>query len=173
MAKKSVATSADSAAAARVVLEGLAGGERLDDVLGALRPYVEYRFPFPGDVLTEIAAAALEVAGASRAAPLSLSDVTERHLSEWTVSGNTAKQKFRAALQSAVALHAGVVVDYWEVAGWWRVQDFTVHAFEAAVVLIRVAAEHRGRTVASVCDEIAAQRGVDLDPGRHAENHLA
>jgi hypothetical protein len=42
------------------------------------------------------------------------------------------------ALQAAIALHAGIVVDYWEVAGWWQVADFTFHAFEAAVVLIRV-----------------------------------
>ena len=142
-------------------------------MLGTLRPYAEYQFAFPGDELTEIAAAALAIAGASRATPLSLTGATERHLREWPVSGNTAKQKHRAALQAAIALHAGVVVDYWEVAGWWRVQDFTLHAFEAAVVLIRVAAEQSGRSVASVCEEIAARRGVHLDPASRAENHLA
>ncbi|HEY5013022.1 MAG TPA: hypothetical protein VIK61_09990 [Acidimicrobiia bacterium] len=173
MAKKTIATEADHAAAARLVLRGLANGEQLDDVFATLRPYAECRFAFPGDELTEIAAAALEIAGASRATPLSLTDATERHLVERQASGNTAKQKHRAALQAAIALHAGVVVDYWEVAGWWRVQDFTFHAFEAAVVLIRVAAEQSGRSVASVCEEIAARRGVDLDHANRAENHLA
>jgi hypothetical protein len=38
------------------VLDGLAHGEPLDNRLGRLRPFADYRFRFPGDVLTEIAA---------------------------------------------------------------------------------------------------------------------
>ena len=94
------ATKADRVAVARLVLDGLAHGEPLDNVLGRLRRFADYRFPFPGDVLTEIAAGALDVAGATRATPLSLSDATERHLPEWTVSGDTARQKHRAAFQA-------------------------------------------------------------------------
>jgi hypothetical protein len=105
---------------------------------------------------------ALEIAGATPATPLSLAGATERHLPEWTISGNTARQKYRAALQAAVALHAGIVVDYDEVAGWWRLQDFTRHAFAVAVVLIRGAAEQTQRTVESVCEEIARGREVTL-----------
>jgi hypothetical protein len=58
MVKKIIATEADRAAAARLALTGLARGEQLHDVLRTLRPDVECRFPFPGDVLTELAAAA-------------------------------------------------------------------------------------------------------------------
>ena len=144
---------------ARLVVDGLAHGEPLDNVLGRLRPFADYRFPFPGDVLTEIAAGALDVAGATRATPLSLSDATEGHLPEWTISGNTARQKHRAALQAAIGLHGGIVVDYEEAAGWWQVQDYTFHAFDAAVMLIRVAADHTGRSVRSVCEEFAARCG--------------
>ena len=107
----------------------------------------------------EIAAGALDVAGATRATPLSLSGATERHLPEWTVSGNTARQKHRAAFQAAIALHGGIIVDYQETAGWWQIQDYTFHAFDAVVVLIRVAADHTGRSVRSVCEEIAARCG--------------
>ena len=159
MAKKTAATKADRVAVARLVLDGLAHGEPLDNVFGRLRPFADHRFPFPADVLTEIAAGALDVAGATRATPLSLSDATERHLPEWTVSGNTARQKHRAAFQAAIALHGGIIVDYEETAGWWQVQDYTFHAFDAAVVLIRVAADHTGRSVRSVCEEIAARCG--------------
>jgi len=159
MTRKTAATKADRVAVERLVLDGLAHGEPLENVLGRLRPFADYRFPFPGDVLTEIAAGALDVAGATRATPLSLSDVTDRHLPEWTVSGNTARQKHRAAFQAAIALHAGIIVDYEETAGWWQIQDYTFHAFDAAVVLIRVAADHTGRSVRSVCEEIAARCG--------------
>lgn len=79
MVKETIATEADHVAGARLVLTGLSNGEQLDDVFGTLRPYAEYQFAFPGDELTEIAAAALEIAGASRATPLSLTDATERH----------------------------------------------------------------------------------------------
>jgi hypothetical protein len=172
MAKKATATEQDRLAVARLVLGGVARDEPLDDVLRQLRPFADCTFPFPGDVLTEIAATALEIAGATPATPLSLSDATERHLPERTISGNTARQKHRAAIQAAVALHAGIIVDYGEVAGWWQLQDYTFHAFEAAVVLIRVAAEHTRRPARSICEEIAARLGVSLDDGYASDNQL-
>src|SRR5690606_22991540 len=134
-----------------------------DELLNKLRPYDDYDFPFPGNVLTDIGASALGIAGASPSAPLSLSDATEHYLREWKISGNTARQKHRAAINAAIAQHAGIIVDYYETAGWWQVQDFTFHAFKAAVIMIRVAADHTGRSVHSICSEIAAQHGAPLD----------
>jgi hypothetical protein len=162
VARAAVPTGEDRTAVAAVVLGGLARGAPLDEVLAALRSFVGYEFPFPGDVLTEIAAEALEIAGAKPATPLSLTGASERHLPEWSISGNTAHQKYRAALQAAIALHAGIAVDYDELAGWWRLQDYTRHAFAASVVLIRVAAEQSQRTVRSVCEELAERRNVAL-----------
>ena len=147
----------------RIVLDGLAANEPLDDIVRQLRAFAEYAFPFPGSVLIDVAADALTVVGATRSTPVSITGATERHLVEWSVTGNTARQKHRAALQAAVATHGGIAVDYDEVAGWWQHQDFTLHAFEAAVVLIRLAAEHTGRSLLSVCDEIAANEKVPLD----------
>jgi hypothetical protein len=70
-------------------------------------------------------------------------------------------------MQAAIALHAGILVDYDEVASWWQLQDYTRHAFAVAVVLIRVAADHTQWSVATVCEEIARERAVSLD-ARHA-----
>lgn len=172
MVRQPTATAQDRVAVARLVLGGLAREEPPGDVLMQLRSFADYSFPFPGDVLTEIGAAALAVAGAAPTTPLSLSDATERHLSEWTVSGNTARQKHRAAIQAAVSLHAGIVIDYDEVAGWWQLQDYTLHAFEAAVVLIRVAAEHTRQPARSICEEIVARRSVSLDERSAQDNQL-
>jgi hypothetical protein len=151
-----------------VVLGGLQRGESPQDIWTRLRPYADYAFPFPGDALIEIGAGALSAADAAPATPVSLADATVRHLPEWPVSGNTARQKHRAAMQAAIAAHAGIVVDYDEVAWSWQVQDFAMHAFEVAVVLVRVAAEHTGRSVASICGEIAARGAPD-----HADHGLA
>jgi hypothetical protein len=93
---------------------------------------------------------------------LSLAGAAERHLPEWSISGNTAHQKYRAALQAAIAIHAGIAVDYDELAGWWRLQDYTRHAFAVAVVLIRLAAEQTQRTVTSICEELAESSNVIL-----------
>jgi len=172
MARKTTATEQDRVDVARLVLGGLARGELPADLLTQLRLFADYCFPFPGDVLTELGAAALAIAGAAPTTPLSLNNATERHLSEWSISGNTARQKHRAAIQAAVALHAGIVIDYDEVAGWWQLQDYTFHAFGAAVVLIRVATEHTRQPARSICEEIAVRRGVALDDHSVHDNYV-
>jgi hypothetical protein len=163
VAKPMTPTAQDRVEVTRLVLSGLAGADPLDDAFRSMRPFLDFEFPFPGDVLTEVCATALEIAGATRATPLSLTDATEQHLREWPISGNTAHQKYRAAVQAAIAPHAGIDVDYYEVAGWWNVQDYTRHAFAAAVVLIRVAADRTGRSVASICNDVAARLGTTLE----------
>jgi hypothetical protein len=53
MAKKAYTTERDRIVVARLVLDGLARDEPLDNVLRQLRPFAAYAFPFPCDVLTE------------------------------------------------------------------------------------------------------------------------
>jgi len=144
----------------RVVLGGLAHDEPIDDPLRKLRPYADYDFPFPGNALTDIAASALGVAGATPATPVSLSDATEHYLREWKVSGNTARQKHRAAINAAIAQLAGVIVDYDETAGWWQVQDFTFH--HKSKFAIRAAAMLRGGVDPGLLDEVVWWRTDDL-----------
>jgi hypothetical protein len=98
MAAARTATEADHAEVARIFLEDLAQGAPLDDSRRALRPFVDFAFRFSGDVLTEIAALGLAVAGVAPATP-SLTNATERYLAERPVSGNGARQKHRAAMQ--------------------------------------------------------------------------
>src|SRR4029078_3219819 len=108
------ATEHDRVAVMRFVLGGLARDEPVDELMKKLRPYDDYDFPFPGNALTDLGASALGIAGASRSTPLSLSDATEDYLQEWEVGGNTARQKHRAAINAAIAQHAGIIVDYYE-----------------------------------------------------------
>lgn len=148
--------------AARVVLAGIARAEPLDDVFEQLAPYLDYAFPFPADVLVELAADALTLAGATRDTPVSLTDAHKRYLPEWTISGNTAHNKSRVAIELAVALHGGIVPDYDAAAIWWQVQDLEFYAFQAAAIMIRIAAERTGRPGASICGELAASHGMKL-----------
>lgn len=160
MTKPREPTAAERADVATIALTRIAGGEPFNEMSRWLLPFSDYEFPFPAEMFIELAADALAVAGATRANPMSLTDVYERHLPERPISGNTAHQKSRAALLAAVALHAGIVPDYGDIAGWWHVKDFDVRAYEACVTLIRVAAERTSQTVASVCVQIAADRDL-------------
>ncbi len=144
------------------MLAGIARDARLHDVLDELVPYLEYAFPFPANVLVEIAADALTLAGATRATPVSLTDAHRRYLPEWTIRGNTAHNKSRVAVELAVALHGGIVPDYDAAAFWWRVQDLDFYAFQAAAIMIRIAAERTGRPAAAICGELASSRRFDL-----------
>ena len=162
MAKPRVPTAAERAEAASVALAQIASGEPFDETSRWLQPCSDCEFPFPGDVFVEIAAEALVVAGVTRANPVSLADAYERHLPERPISGNAAHQKSRAALLAAVALHAGVVPDYGEIAGWWRIAGFDAWAFQACVALVRVAAERTSQPVASVCADLAAGRDLQV-----------
>ncbi len=121
----------------------------------------EKQFPFPADVLTELAADALALAGATRTQPFALHDFADRYLADFEIRGNTAHQKLTAAQHLVTAAYAGVEPDYLGAAGWWRNQDLWRFAFLALVGMIRVAAERTGGPVAEICAELYAQGPAD------------
>jgi hypothetical protein len=153
---------ADRLEVIRVVLAGIARAEPLHDVFEHVVPFLDYAFPFPANVLIELAADTLTLAGATRATPVSLTDAHEHYLPELTISGNTAHQKSRVAIELAVALHGGIVPDYDAAAIWWQVQDLAFYAFQAVAIMIRIAAERTDRSAASICDELAVAHGMKL-----------
>ncbi len=106
----------------RVALAAVASGV-FDDFTSDCRTLDDKRFPFPADAFTELAADAMALAGVTRSEPVLLDDFAERYLPEYEFRGNTAHQKMRAALNLVVAVHGGVVPDYFDVAGWWQRQD--------------------------------------------------
>ncbi len=144
------------------MLAGIARAEPLNDVFEQLRRYLDYAFPFPADLLVEIAADALTIAGVARATPVSLSDAHRGYLPEWNVRGKSEHNKSRVAIELAVALHGGIVPDYDAAAIWWQVQDLAFYAFQAAAIMIRIAAERTGWPVAAICGELAASHGLKL-----------
>jgi hypothetical protein len=162
VARLAVPTPADRAEVARVALVAIAGGGGLVGAEPLLKRFGGFVFPFPGDVLIELAADALDVSGATRSNPVSLTDVTEQYLRDQSLGGNTARQKTRAAIELAVGVRAGIEPDYDAVAGWWRVNDFAFHAFGACFVMVRVAAQRRDTPVEVVCDTLAARRGLQM-----------
>jgi hypothetical protein len=156
MAKQRVATGADRAAVRARVLSTLAAGEPLEELGDYLWSLDGLAFPSPADALCELGADALALAGASRSTPVSLDGIYERFLPGSEFRGNTAKQKRRVALELVIAIHAGIEPDYYEAAGWWRVQDLVSYTRYAVLALVGLAAERTGSTVAEVSRHLDA-----------------
>lgn len=146
----------------RRVLGGIAAGVELDVLVQDLEPLRRRNSIFPGELLLELAADALEESGARRMRPIQYVGIRERFLPECQFRGNTEHQKSHYALRAAAMIYAGVHPDVVEDVGWWRVNDLWVFALYALVIYVRAAADHGGATVADVCERIAARHGVQL-----------
>src|SRR5436190_9010704 len=152
----------DRVEAIRIALGGLSRGDELGDIGRALFALHPKGGLFPGDVLIEVATDALDVAGVSRASPLSYSGIRGKYLPEIEFRGNTSHQKSHTALRAAAMAHGGVTAELDDEAGWWRADDFSGFAWWALIIYVRVAAERTGRTVPDIATELAARHSVTL-----------
>src|SRR5260370_25821891 len=80
-------TPEDTAAARRILLDGLARDTDIFDLAGELAPLHPRNNTFPGEVFLHLAADALDWCGASRTDPLSLAGIRDRFLPEGTFRG--------------------------------------------------------------------------------------
>jgi hypothetical protein len=148
----------------RLTLEGLAAGAELGELARSLQPFSRRHSTWPGDVLVELAADALELGSISRTSPLNYSGLRERYLPERRFSGNTDHQKSPAALRLAAMTYAGVAPDLSEEAGWWRADDFWVFALYATVIYIRAVAERTTSSTADICEQLGQRHGIPIRP---------
>jgi hypothetical protein len=105
--------------------------------------------------LLELAADAYLVGGWTRDDPLELDRIDQRFLADWPVRGNVARQKRRHGVHAAILIAAGAQP---EDTGWWRVDDLWLHSLHCVIILVRASAEHRGISVAEVCDALRPRR---------------
>ena len=75
MARSNAPTPEDRVQAIRIALYGMATGADLDELRGQLAPLHPPHDTFPGEVLLELAADAIEVSGASRAQPIEFEEI--------------------------------------------------------------------------------------------------
>jgi hypothetical protein len=82
MPKQKGPTPEDRAKAIRVALSGIADDLELGELAALLEPLHPRNDTFPGEVLLELAADAIEEAGATRERPLEFQGIRKRHLPE-------------------------------------------------------------------------------------------
>jgi hypothetical protein len=135
----------------------------LDDVAEQLRALHPKYDTFPGGMLLELAADALEVAGIDRAHPIEYSGLRERNLPEYEFRGGTDHLRSHYALRAVAMIRAGLKPDYLDELRWWHSDELRHWAFFALIIYVRAAAEHSGTTVDEICWRIAEIREIALD----------
>ena len=146
-------TPQDAVTARGILLDGMARDSEVSELVGGLAPLHPRDDTFPGEVLLQIAADALDWCGASRADPLALEGMSQRFLPECAFRGRPNKKLQFAVL--AAALHGGAEPDLLDEVGGWQTDDFWQYALYAAVGYIRAAASRAGVPVRQVCEELA------------------
>jgi hypothetical protein len=161
MAKKPPPGDEERSEAIKVVLGGLSAGGDLGRLVVALRQLHPRNNTFPGEVLLELAADAIEESGATRDDPIDYEDIRSRYLPDAEFRGRNEHHKSHYALQAAAMIRAGVRPDLLGEIYWWNTDDLWEYALYALVIYIRIAAERSGRSVAEVCARLAGRHGVD------------
>jgi hypothetical protein len=162
MAKQRGPTPEDRTRAIRLALSGIADEQELGDLaerLALLHPKNE---TFPGEVLLELAADAIEEAGVTRQQPLEFNGIRKRHLPEDRAHTRAQHHKAEYALRAAAMVRAGVDPGLLDEVIWWRTDDLWFWALEALVIYVRVAADRTDESVSLICGRIAARHDVQL-----------
>jgi hypothetical protein len=157
-----VPTADDRFQAIRIALSGIATGADLGDVRFELHGLHPKNNTFPGEVLLELAADAIDEAGASRDAPIEFEDIRESYLPECTAHTKAQHQHSKYALRAAAMIRAGVDPGLLDEVIWWQSDDLWVWALDALVVYVRVAAERSGVSVAAICAHLVDRKCVEL-----------
>jgi hypothetical protein len=155
-------TPQDAATARRILLDGMAQDTEVPELVDELAPLHPRDNTFPGEVLLQVAADALDWCGASRAGPLALEGLAERFLPECAFRGRQNK-KLQFAVLAAAALRGGAEPDLLDEVAWWQTDDFWEYALYAAVAYIRAAAERASVPVSHVCRELAQRAGPQAE----------
>ena len=111
----------------------------------------------------ELAADAIEIAGASRDHPLEMEDLAKRFLPDRRDRSKTHRFKLDFAMRASAMIRGGLQPDLLEDAAWWRADDLWVWALEALHVYVQVAADRTGLTAADICSQLATRHAMKLD----------
>lgn len=146
-----------------MALSGIAGGVELGGIatqLGIMHPPNN---TYPGEVLLDLAADAIEESGATRDAPLNTDDIVRRLLPEDRAHSRASRYKINFTIRAAAMIRGGVDPALLDNAAW-NGDDLWFWSLEALIVYIRAAAERTDVTVAEICGRLADRHDITLDP---------
>jgi hypothetical protein len=145
-----------------IALGGLARREDLGDLATRLEPLHPRHNTFPGEVLLDLAADAIEISGANRRSPLEFEGIRDRYLPEGIAHTKAQHHKSRYALRAAAMVQGGVDPGLLDEVQWWRSDDLWYWSLEALATYVRAAADRTGQSVESICRRIANEHEITL-----------
>ena len=158
---KNAPTDTDRTEALRRILSVLARGDDVHEAASAVAELHSRNDTFPGEVFLRLACDALDLAGATMAAPIPYEGLLEKYLPECELRGSE-NRKFRFTVLAAAATRGGLDPDLLEEVSWWQTDDFWHYALLAAVAIIRSCADHMGADVGSLVRHLADRNGISL-----------
>jgi hypothetical protein len=162
MAKQGGPRAEDRAEAIRVALSGMAQDLELGELAQRLAPLHPKNNTFPGEVLLELAADAIEEAGATRERPLEFEGIRKRHVPEDRGPHEGPAPQGRVCVAGGGDGPGWVDPALLDEVSWWRTDDLWFWALEALMTYVRAGAEQGGETVPAICGRIAGRHDVQL-----------
>ena len=153
-------TDEDHATAIVISPSGIRAGRELGDIARELERLHPKNNTFPGELLLELAADAIEESGATRAHLLESEGIRRRLLPEDRAHTKAQHYKAEFAIRAAAMIRGGVDPALLDEAGWWQEDDLWFWSLEALIVYVRAAAERAGVTADAICDRVAERHGV-------------
>ena len=158
---RQVPTEEDRDEALRRLLSGLAASDDVFELTASVAHLHPKYNTFPGEVFMDLAADALEIAGATRNDPIPYEGLREIYLPECEFRGRD-NRRIQYAILTSASVRGGLEPDLLDEAAWWRADDYWRYALYAAVALIRAGAERQGVTIAQMVEQLADRIGVTL-----------
>jgi hypothetical protein len=159
-------TADDRVQAISIALSGIRSGADLGAMQLELSTLHPKNDTFPGEVFLELAADAIDEAGASRGHPIEFESIRERYLPECTAHTKVQHEHSKFALRAAAMVRAGVDPGLLDEVIWWQSDDLWVWALDALAVYVRVAADRTGLPTADICERLARRHGIELTTQR-------
>lgn len=154
-------TEDDRIEALRRFLAGVARGGDIDELSAEVGALHVRHDTFPGEVLMELAADALDLTGVHGRDRIEYRELLATHLSEIEFRGKEHR-RIQYAVLTAFAVHAGLEPDLLDEVTYW-IEQYWQYALLAAVAIVRACAERSSTSIEALAADLAARHNLSLD----------
>jgi hypothetical protein len=153
-------TDDDRTEALRRFLVGLARGDDANQLAADMADLHVRHNTFPGEVLMELSADALDTVGIERESSVAYRELLSTHLPEVEFRGKE-KRRIQYAVLTAFAVHGGLEPDLLDEVTYW-IEQYWQYALFAAVAVVRTCAERSGTPLETFVADLAERHAIDI-----------
>lgn len=151
----------DRVEALRRFLAGLSRGDDANQLVVDIADLHMRHNTFPGEVLMELAADALDTAGVARDTGIAYRELLSRQLPEVEFCGKEHR-RIQYAVLTVFAVQGGLEPDLLDEVAYW-IEQYWQYALFAAVAIVRACAEHSGTPLETFVADLASRHALDIN----------